>query len=130
VRYVWSEYRINAILTTPLLKAKENTIEIVDFDEHAVKAMWVHIYTGETSDLHKLASDLLAIADKYDLKGEFGSSLSALALADLHNASILKTEVTARRFIKRNMGYGKEDKGIPGGCQGQSISPRFLYFLN
>jgi len=58
-----------AMFSTSMLEAKENTVEINDFEEDVVKSMLEYIYTGETSDLSERAAELMQIAEKYDLDG-------------------------------------------------------------
>jgi hypothetical protein len=52
-----------------MIEAKENTVDINDFDADVVKAMLEYIYTGETDDLCEKAAELMQIAEKYDLGG-------------------------------------------------------------
>uniref|UniRef100_A0A0N5BE46 BTB domain-containing protein n=1 Tax=Strongyloides papillosus TaxID=174720 RepID=A0A0N5BE46_STREA len=44
-------------------------IEIVDFDVDVVKEMLDYIYTDEAPNIKEMATDVLAIADKYELDG-------------------------------------------------------------
>ena len=57
------------MFSTEMIEAKENTVDINDFDADVVKAMLEYIYTGETDDLNGKAPDLMQIAEKYDLPG-------------------------------------------------------------
>jgi len=82
---------------------KQNRVEIIDMDKDVLSEMLKFIYTGRSANLDKMADDLLAAADKYDLerlKMMCEESLSAnlsndtaadiLILADMHSAQQLK----------------------------------------
>ncbi|XP_040597027.1 speckle-type POZ protein-like [Mesocricetus auratus] len=86
-------------------ESRKIRIEIHDLELQVFKAMMGFIYTGEAPDLHSMADDVLAAADKYglvrlkvmcedalckDLSVE--TAARTLILADLHNAEQLKTQ--------------------------------------
>ncbi|XP_074601020.1 BTB/POZ and MATH domain-containing protein rdx [Brevipalpus obovatus] len=86
-----------------LEESKQNRVEITDMESEVLGEMLRFIYTGKSSNLEKMADDLLAAADKYDLERlkvmceeALCSNLSVetaaevLILADMHNASQLK----------------------------------------
>jgi speckle-type POZ protein len=80
-------------------------VEITDVDNEVLKEMLRFIYTGKSTNLDKMADDLLAAADKYALdrlkvmcEEALCTSLSVenaadvLILADLHSADQLKAQ--------------------------------------
>jgi speckle-type POZ protein len=84
---------------------KHNRVEITDVDTDVLREMLRFIYTGKSSNLDKMADDLLAAADKYALdrlkvmcEEALCSGLSVdnaadvLILADLHSADQLKAQ--------------------------------------
>ncbi|XP_053200921.1 protein roadkill-like [Panonychus citri] len=86
-----------------LEESKQNRVEITDMDQEVLGEMLKFIYTGKSTNLEKMADDLLAAADKYDLERlkvmceeALCSNLSVetaaevLILADMHSASQLK----------------------------------------
>jgi speckle-type POZ protein len=96
------------MIAKKMLESNMNTVEIADFEEDVVEDMLKYIYTGrvESSMLPDKASNLLQIAEKYDLhvlKKEceytLASSLTmetcadVLVLAHLHSADVLKGKV-------------------------------------
>ncbi|XP_065205290.1 speckle-type POZ protein-like isoform X2 [Planococcus citri] len=83
-----------------------NRIDIEDIDEQVVVEMLRYVYTGKCANLEKLAGELLAAADKYDLyrlkmmcanalllRLSVENAASVLALADMHGVKELKNEV-------------------------------------
>jgi len=89
---------------------KQNRVTIRDVKDEVLKEMLTFIYTGESPNLHEMAEDLLAVADKYDLrrlklmceealyaKISTENAADILILADLHSAERLK--VQAVNFI-------------------------------
>ena len=88
-------------------------VEIHDFDGDVIKEMLFFIYTGKVLNLDKMADNLLAAADKYQLdrlkamcEKTLRNNLSIenaselLVLSDLHNAEQLKTQTI--QFINEN----------------------------
>ncbi|XP_040607441.1 speckle-type POZ protein-like [Mesocricetus auratus] len=86
-------------------ESRKIRIEIDDLELQVFKAMMRFIYTGEAPDLHSMADNVLAAANKYglvrlkvmcedalckDLSVE--TAARTLVLADLHNAEQLKTQ--------------------------------------
>jgi len=82
---------------------KQNRVEIVDMDKDVLNEMLKFIYTGKATNLEKMADDLLAAADKYDLErlkmlceeslcNNLSNETAAdiLILADMHSANQLK----------------------------------------
>lgn len=88
---------------------KENKIDIPDVDAEVLREMLHFIYTGKVPSMEKYAIELLAVADKYQLDSlkviceeslcsklvpeNFDLIQNFLLLADLYNASKLKTKV-------------------------------------
>ncbi|KAK2161622.1 hypothetical protein LSH36_113g04013 [Paralvinella palmiformis] len=94
----------NAMFEHEMEEKKLGRVEILDVDHEVMEEMLRFIYTGEAPNLDKMADDLLAAADKYDLERlkvmceeALCSSLvvdnvsEVLVLADLHSAQQLKT---------------------------------------
>lgn len=82
---------------------KQNRVEITDMDPEVLKEMLNFIYSGRANNLEKMADDLLAAADKYDLERlkvmceealcsnlSVESAADVLILADMHSAQQLK----------------------------------------
>lgn len=82
---------------------KQNRVEITDMDHEVLNEMLKFIYSGKAPNLEKMADELLAAADKYDLERlkvmceeALCSNLSVetaadvLILADMHSAQQLK----------------------------------------
>lgn len=97
---------------------KENRVEITDVDAEVLTEMLQFIYTGKVPSMDKYAVELLAVADKYQLEPlkviceealcsklapeNFDLVQNFLLLADLYNASKLKTKVLdfIRKYVK------------------------------
>ena len=47
-----------------LKESKQNRVEITDVEQEVMREMLKFIYTGKSSNLEKMADDLLAAADK------------------------------------------------------------------
>lgn len=86
-------------------ESKRNIVNITDVDYEVLKEMLRYIYTGTAPNLHSLADDLLAAADKYALERlkiqceqalcinlTVDNSCETLILADLHSAEQLKQQ--------------------------------------
>ncbi|XP_065219097.1 speckle-type POZ protein B isoform X4 [Planococcus citri] len=84
---------------------KQNRVAITDVDQDVLKEMLRYIYTGKSQNLEKMADDLLAAADKYDLGRlkimceealctnlSIENAADILILADLHSAEQLKAQ--------------------------------------
>jgi speckle-type POZ protein len=82
---------------------KHNRVEIRDMDKDVLGEMLRFIYTGKANNLDKMADDLLAAADKYDLERlkvmceealcsnlSIETAAEVLILADMHSANQLK----------------------------------------
>ena len=95
-----------------MLESTQNVVKIDDFSDDIVKGMLDYIYTGQTGSLPENASELLRIADKYQLLGlkedceraikknlTVENAAEILVLAHLHSAEKLKTQVMI--FIER-----------------------------
>lgn len=100
------------MLQTHMAETAFNTVKISDFDGEVVKGMLEYVYTARTEVMDERASDLLKIADKYDLQGlkddcqhaisqnvNVNNAAETLVLADRYNALLLKQWVV--NFIKR-----------------------------
>ncbi|XP_054264477.1 speckle-type POZ protein B-like [Macrosteles quadrilineatus] len=87
-----------------------NHVTIKDVDHATLGELLRFIYSGRVKDINKIAFDLLAAADKYDLKRlkimceetlyksiSFDNVLDILILADLHSAVNLKSQ--AIKFV-------------------------------
>jgi len=99
------------MFTSGLVEARNNTVNIIDFDHCVVKGMLDFMYTGKTKYMTQRAEELLEIAEKYNISGlkdscqhSLGKILrkenaaGLLVLADRNNAFILKEKAT--EFIK------------------------------
>ena len=88
-------------------------VEIHDFDGDVIKEMLLFIYTGKVLNLDKMADELLAAADKYQLDRlkamcektllnnlSIENASELLVLSDLHNAEQLKAQTI--KFINEN----------------------------
>lgn len=84
---------------------KHNRVEIRDMDKDVLGEMLRFIYTGKANCLDKMADDLLAAADKYDLERlkvmceealcsnlSIETAAEVLILADMHSANQLKAQ--------------------------------------
>lgn len=82
---------------------KQNRVEITDMDNEVLNEMLKFIYSGKAPQLEKMADDLLAAADKYDLERlkvmceealcsnlAVDTAADVLILADMHSAQQLK----------------------------------------
>jgi len=96
-----------AMLNSQMVQAHSNKVEIADFDPDTVKGMLQYLYTGKTDLLTERATDLLEIAEKYDIPGlkwicqhslatnlDKENAAVMLVLADRNNALYLKARVT------------------------------------
>ena len=48
-------------------ESKQNRVVIVDMEYKVLEEMLTYIYTGKSPNMGKMAEDLLAAAEKYDL---------------------------------------------------------------
>lgn len=100
----------SAMFEHEMEEKKQNRVEIVDMDESVLSEMLKFIYTGRSPSLEKMADDLLAAADKYNLErlkmmceeslcNNLSNETAAdiLILADMHSANQLK--IHAIEFI-------------------------------
>lgn len=93
---------------TNMIESTMNTVEIPDFDEDTVEGMLEFMYTGEVEGLvsSERATELLQIAEKYDLPGlksdcehtlveslAVENAANILLMAHLYNAIALKRKV-------------------------------------
>ncbi|XP_063089603.1 speckle-type POZ protein-like [Cavia porcellus] len=105
-----------ALFQYELQKSKNSPVEISDMDPAVFNEIISFIYTGKTPNLCRMASDLLAAADRFGLEHlklmceiHLGSNLSVenalemLILADLHGAHQLKTWTL--EFINYHVSY-------------------------
>ncbi|ODN02519.1 Speckle-type POZ protein-like B [Orchesella cincta] len=105
-----------AMLSTNMLEKEQNSVKILDFEDDVVRGMLEHIYTGQTDLINVRPSELLQIADKYDLpflkedcEYKLAESLSlsmenvaaVLVVAQSHNAPFLKDQTI--EFINCNL---------------------------
>lgn len=94
----------NAMFEHEMTESKQNRVDIQDVDHEVMREMLRFTYTGKAPNLDKMADDLLAAADKYNLErlkvmceDALCSNLTIenvcdiLVLADLHSAEQLKT---------------------------------------
>uniref|UniRef100_A0A0A9VYY5 BTB and MATH domain-containing protein 43 n=1 Tax=Lygus hesperus TaxID=30085 RepID=A0A0A9VYY5_LYGHE len=102
---------LTAMFNIDMLESRQNIVTIEDCSPQAIEAFIKWMYLGEVEGTEQVHSELLALADKYDmnkLKVICETSLSAeisvsnavktLKLADLHGASSLKSR--SLEFIK------------------------------
>ncbi|XP_060249297.1 speckle-type POZ protein-like [Meriones unguiculatus] len=84
---------------------RKNRVEIKDLEPQVFKEMMGFIYTGKAPNLHTMATDVLAAADRYGLEGlkvmcedalcrdlSVENAAHTLILADLHSAEQLKMQ--------------------------------------
>ncbi|XP_013394154.1 protein roadkill [Lingula anatina] len=94
----------NAMFEHDMEERKLNRVEITDVEHEVMREILRFIYTGKTSNLEKMADDLLAAADKYALERlkvmceealctnlVVENACEVLVLADLHSAEQLKS---------------------------------------
>lgn len=92
-----------AMFEHDMQESKRNKVEISDMDPDSLEEMLKFIYTGKVTNLEKLADNLLAAADKYDLPNlkqmceeqlcddlSITNAVEYLILADLHSSAKLK----------------------------------------
>ena len=102
-----------AMFSLNMKEAQENKVTVDDIDGDTLEEMFIFMYSGKVKNLQEKAIDLLAAADKYqlkDLKQRCEESLSlnlkvedvldVLVTAYLHNASSLQS--LAMKFIGEN----------------------------
>ncbi|RWS31658.1 Kruppel-like zinc finger protein [Leptotrombidium deliense] len=93
----------SAMFEHEMEEKKQNRVEITDMDQEVLREMLRFIYTGKAPNLEKMADDLLAAADKYDLERlkviceealcsnlSVDTAADVLILADMHSANQLK----------------------------------------
>jgi len=98
------------MLTGPMLENRQDSIQIVDFDDNAIQGMLEYLYSGEVLNLEETAGELLKIAEKYNLPGlktlsedsltgniTVENACHHLALAHVYNVSKLMKSV--HKFI-------------------------------
>jgi len=103
-----------AMFQSRMTEAQTKRVDIQDLHPDVVNDMLLYIYTGNTPNLNKVAGDLLAAADKYQLEQlkniceerlcnslEIGNSVGHLVLGDMYQAQQLKR--MALQFVVRNM---------------------------
>ncbi|XP_065203418.1 speckle-type POZ protein-like [Planococcus citri] len=94
-----------AMFSHEMKEKQSNCIELQDITFPAFREMLRYIYTGKVQNLSILAADLLAAANKYDLKNlkaicenelceklSQSTAVSTLMLADMHHAENLKKQ--------------------------------------
>jgi speckle-type POZ protein len=112
----------NAMFEHEMTESRTDRVEINDFQPEVVKEMLRFMYTGQSPDLERMADDLLAAADKYQLerlKAQCEKSLctslttenacDTLILADLHSAEQLK--VHAIQYINNHANDVMDSEG-------------------
>lgn len=93
----------NAMFEHEMEERKLNKVDIMDVDHEVMYEMLRYIYTGKAPNLHKMADELLAAADKYALDRlkvmceealctnlNIDNVSDIFVLADLHSAEQLK----------------------------------------
>ena len=111
-----------AMFSLNMKEAQENKVTVDDIDGDTLEEMLIFMYSGKVKNLQEKAIDLLAAADKYqlkDLKQRCEESLSinlkvdnvldVLVTAYLHNASSLQS--LAMKFIAENAKEVSAQKG-------------------
>lgn len=99
-----------AMFSYSMAESENNEVKIIDINISTVRDMLTYMYTGKIEDLNTRSINLLEAADKYQLSElkeiceetlsanlSVDNSLECLLMADLHNASELKT--SAVKFI-------------------------------
>merc|ERR1712131_89556 len=97
-----------------MAEKKTRKVDIKDLHPDVLSVMLTFIYTGKIPEMDKLAKDILAAADKYQLDGlknscvyylsrntDIGNCISHLILGDTFQADVLKKMTL--QFIARNM---------------------------
>ncbi|XP_033616530.1 LOW QUALITY PROTEIN: speckle-type POZ protein-like, partial [Fukomys damarensis] len=95
----------SAMFEHEMQESYKNRVEINDVQPEVFKEMLGFIYTGKAPNLHRMAQDLLAAADKYALERlkvmceealcsqlSVENAVEIFTLADLHSAHQLKTQ--------------------------------------
>jgi len=103
-----------AMFHADMAEKESKKVDIQDLHPDVVSEMLTFIYTGNTPNLNRLAGDLLAAAEQYQLELlksiceeklcsslEISNSVGHLVLGDLYQASNLKR--MALQFVVRNM---------------------------
>jgi len=103
-----------AMFQSDMTEAQTKRVDIQDLQPDVVNDMLLYIYTGNTPNLNRVAGELLAAADKYQLEQlkniceerlcnslEIGNSVSHLVLGDMYQAQQLKR--MSLQFVVRNM---------------------------
>lgn len=93
----------SAMFTDDFKEKAESTVIIEDIEPKVMEKLFQYIYTGDVSNIHEVASDLLAAADMYDVTGlkdmcekffqtelNVTNAISMLLLSDKYNACHLK----------------------------------------
>lgn len=94
-----------AMFKHKMLESEQSKVVITDMTYELLKEMLSYIYSGKSPNLEKMAKDLLAAGDKYDLSGlkvmcetvlcfsmTVENAADLLVLADMHCAKRLKTQ--------------------------------------
>lgn len=102
----------HAMFNVDMTEKQSNRVTLDDLDEDVMQELLIFIYGGKTPNLSRMATDLLAAADRFALdrlkvicEEALCSSLNVdtvcevMVLADLHNARQLKKQ--AIEFINR-----------------------------
>lgn len=102
-----------AMFKHKMKESEQNRVVIEDMNEDTMQEILRYIYTGKCQNLNKLAEELLAAADKYELDRlkmicmesltrtvSVENAGNLLVLADLHGVNELKVEVI--KFIVAN----------------------------
>jgi len=111
-----------AMLNLPTEEAKNSQVIFEDVDYEVMREMLHYMYSGNAPNLQMMALDLMAVADRFQLQGlkemadqVLRSSLTVdnvcrnLVLADMHNATELKTD--ALRFTAQHSSAVIETEG-------------------
>lgn len=103
-----------AMFQADMAERKSKKVDVIDLHPDVVAEMLTFIYTGNTPNLNRLAGELLAAAEQYQLELlksiceeklcsclEIGNSVNYLVLGDMYQAPNLKR--MAMQFVVRNM---------------------------
>jgi len=103
-----------AMFQADMTEKKNKKVEIPDLHPDVVAEMLQYIYTGNTPNLSRLAGELLAAAEQYQLEQlksiceerlcatlEIGNSVNHLVLGDMYQAGTLKR--MSLQFVVKNM---------------------------